>query len=133
MSLKGNPKNLRDLAARMRDMSKTVAQNVASGVAPLLTDRGQQSYSSGATVYNEPRPQGVNGNTLDLVVTGNTQRLMRFASIGTQVRCSLGTPYAKYLIGKYRILPNGPLPVAWAADIRRKVEEVAGAALKGVA
>jgi Na+/glutamate symporter len=49
--------------------------------------------------------------------TGATEATLRFVAIGTIVRCVLGTPYARYLIGNYRVLPMGAMPVSWSRQI----------------
>ena len=121
--LRGNPESLRRLAKSLKAMPTRVAQEVATDVAPVLTTLAVTAYSSGRTVYGDARP----GGDLDLFVTGKTLAHVRFVAIGTVVRCIIGTPYAKYLVGKYRILPMGKLPVAWSetigAAVRRRVPE----------
>lgn len=56
------------------------------------------------------------GVPLDLYETGKTRETLKFVVDGTIVRCRLGPRYAKYLIGKYKILPIGDrtaMPTAW--------------------
>lgn len=115
--LVGNPAKLRDLATSLKRLPVRLAQDVAAKVPPEVTGRAQASYASGATVYGEARPLGVNGNALSLVKSGATQGQVRFVAIGTLVRARLGTRYAKFLIGKYSILPNGPMPAGWSKAI----------------
>lgn len=117
MSLRGNPQNLRALAKALRDLPTRVQQNVAARVAPVLTAKADGAYASGQTVYGDARPAGVHGNALSLVRSGDTEARMRFVAIGTVVRCSLGKRYAKFLIGKYRILPMGRMPTSWSQAI----------------
>lgn len=121
MALRGNPQTLRALAKSMRQLPKTVAQDVAKRVAPVITDKAQAAYSGGVTVYGDPRPAGVHGNALDLIETGDTQARVHFVAIGTVVRCVLPTRQARFLIGKYRIMPLGALPVAWSEAIGAEV------------
>jgi hypothetical protein len=115
--LKGNVGDLRKLAARLNRIPTTVVASVAAKTAPELTQRAQSAFASGRTVYEAPRPKSVHGGPLSLVATGATERTVRFTAIGTIVRCVLGTPYAKYLIGKYRVLPMGALPINWQRAI----------------
>lgn len=119
--VKGDPRTLFELNRRIRQIPTTLAQEVAADVAPALTTAAQSAYGGGQTVYGEARPAGIAGNSLDLEVTGATRADVKFVAIGTVVRAVLGTRYAKYLIGKYRILPMGALPVAWS----RRISELA--------
>lgn len=118
MSLKGNPQTLKSFAKKLSKVSTVAAQAVATRAAAPLTSRAGSDYDGGRTAYGEARPPGVNGNALSLVKSGDTRSLLRFTSIGTRVRVVLGTPYAKFLIGKYKILPNS-LPRPWATELER--------------
>jgi hypothetical protein len=89
-----------------------------------MTTAARSDFDTGRTVYDAPRPRGVDGGELSLVRTGTTRRELRFRQLGTQIRCVLPTRYAKYLIGKYSVLPNGPLPAGWAAKLGDLVREV---------
>lgn len=111
---------LHKLKDDLRKLPVTLAHDVAQGTAPALTGKAQSDFDSGRTVYDEPRPTGVDGGFLDLYLTGATKRSLRFSASGRIVRAVLSQRYMKYLIGKYRILPNGPLPVSWS----RKIDEV---------
>jgi hypothetical protein len=122
---KGN-QALSGLKTRLREMPRTLAQTVAQNVAPTLTDMSQAAYGGARTVYGEARPKGVEGQPLDLHESGRTRETVRFTATGRIVRAKLGTPWAPYLIGKYRILPNGPLPVEWKRKIDAQVHAVKG-------
>lgn len=113
---KGNAA-LSGLKARLRELPRTMADSIAKRVAPDLTGAAVESYDIGRTVYGEARPKGVDGRALDLVESGKTKARVHFKSEGRIVRAVLNTRWAKYLIGKYRILPNGPLPVDWKRHI----------------
>ena len=117
MALVGNIGKLRDLAKRLQSIPTTVAQNVARAVAPELTSVARADFDAGRTAYGAARPLGKGGQALSLVKSGITQGSIRFVDIGTRVRAVLGARYAKYLVGKYGILPKGPLPRAWATTI----------------
>ncbi len=103
----------------IRQLPITVAHNVAKRAAPVLTTAALRSYDSGQTVYGDPRPRGVDGKELSLDRTGATKRTVRFVTSGTIIRCALGTKYARYLIGKYGILPNGraTIPAKWSTSL----------------
>jgi len=114
--------SLRDLKAQLRAMPKTLATDVAREAAPMLTGLAQTSFDSGRTVYNDARPTGAKGNTLTLRKSGAVRSALRFVAIGTVMRVVLGPRYARYLIGKYRILPVGDrsaIPAHWRREIER--------------
>lgn len=114
-ALKGDPiATFGKLKKNLRALPLSLAHDVAQASAPGLTDRTRRAYSSGQTVYGNARPAGVDGVTLDLKRTGDTERTLHFVANGRIVRCVLGTRYARYLIGKYRILPNGAMPAEWS-------------------
>ena len=121
----GNIGNLKQLRDNIRRMPTVVGQRVAARGAPAITGLAQRAYASGDTVYGDARPVGVAGNALSLVRTGTTRSTVRFSATGTILRAVLSTRYAKYLIGKYRILPagNAALPVTWSARLREIVGE----------
>lgn len=103
--------------AQLRELALSVQHEGARRAAPMLTTLTQVAYGTGKTVYGEPRPAGVDGRRLDLRQSGDAQAALRFVSDGTQVRCKLGTTYTRYLVGKYRVLPNGPLPAGWHREL----------------
>ncbi len=113
----------------LRALPVRVAEQVASQGAGALTTAAGVSYDAGRTAYDTARPAGVDGQPLSLTRTGATRAAMRFVRIGTIVRCVLGTPYAKYLIGKYAILPPGKaaIPEAW----RQKLDALTRDAVAG--
>ncbi len=123
MGLKGDLGKIHSFKAALRDMPRTLAADVAKRAAPAMTDLTQASFDSGQTVYGDARPRGAEGQPLTLRKTGATEAQMRFVSVGTIVRCVLGPKYARYLIGKYSILPNGAMPVKWAERLRTLVAE----------
>jgi hypothetical protein len=102
-----------DLKAQLRQIPISLAHDVAQRAAPTTTRLTQVAYATGKQVYGEARPLGDNGNKLDLRKSGLTQRTLRFVASGTIVRCVLGAPYMKYLIGKYKVLPNNAIPAEW--------------------
>lgn len=121
--LKGNVNDLKKLGQRLQKFPTSVAHQVATQSAPALTQMTRRAYESGQTVYGDARPTGSDGQALDLHKTGLTAATLRFTSVGTIVRCVLGTRYAKYLIGKYRILPMGRMPTDWSRKLGEIVSE----------
>lgn len=114
-----------DLKKALRALPISVASEAAAKAAPAISALAQGAFDSGQTVYGDARPRGVGGADLSLHKTGKARASTYFKSVGTVVRCVLGTPYYKYLIGRYRVLPMGSLPVAWS----RKLSEVVGQVL----
>jgi len=114
--VRGNVRGLQGLRARLKAIPATAALETARQGAPAITGEAGGAYDAGLTVYGSARPQGRRG-FLTLVRSGATRSMMRFVSDGTTtIRASLGTRYAKYLIGKYQILPSGggaALPASW--------------------
>jgi len=124
MGLKGNLSSIKGLKQEIRSLPVTVAAAVARQAAPALTSLTGDAFASKQTVYGEARPAGVNGNELSLVKSGATSDALRFIAVGTIVRCVLPTKWARYLIGKYGVLPNGALPAGWSRRMSAIVHEV---------
>lgn len=121
MGLKGDLGSLKGMKASLKKLPVSLAHAVSKRAAPALTGLTTQAFHSNKTVYGDARPAGVDGNPLSLVKSGRTQRTLEFVANGTIVRCVLGTNYARYLIGKYGVLPNGArLPAEWS----RKLGEI---------
>jgi hypothetical protein len=113
MGLRGNVGTIRGLKQRINQLPISIAHDVAARAAPSLTDAARSAFDGGQTVYGESRPAGRDGKALTLERTGATRGGLRFEATGTIVRCVLPTRWAKYLIGKYKILPQGALPAEW--------------------
>lgn len=126
MSLKGNVSDLRKLSKRIKGVPLVVVHDVANRAAPTISEKARNAFTAGVTVYGNPRPRGKGGETLSLYKGGETFRRLRFTVTGTIIRCDISKagPHAKYLIGKYRILPMGKMPVVWAKTLERIVAEV---------
>ncbi len=112
--VRGSTSTLRKLSKTLRSISAVAAVKIAKKAAPPLTGEFAGDFDAGLTAHGDPRPLGVEGNALSLVQSGDTRRDIKFTSDGgTKIRAVLGTKYAKYLIGKYGILPSGTLPTEW--------------------
>jgi hypothetical protein len=121
-ALRGDLDTLRRLNRRLRELPTSIAHDVAQRAAPELTRLAREAHAARRSVYGESRPVGkTTGEVLDLEVSGRTARDLRFVSNGTIVRAVLGTPYARFLIGKYSILPQGAIPAEWSARLRELV------------
>lgn len=120
--------SIREFKQGLAKLPISVAHTIAQQAAPMLTRLAQDAHAARTNVYGDPYPAGVSGEQLDLVFSGDTQRTLRFVVNGTIVRCQLGPKYAKYLIGKYKILPIGDrtaMPIRWV----RALDELARTAI----
>lgn len=117
--LTGNPANLKALAAKLRQVPIRVATKAAAKIAPKLTELARASFAAGENPYGDTWEPGAKGQRVDLVESGALRGQLRFAAIGTRVRAVLGVRYAKYQIGKRKILPIGgsAMPVSWSSAI----------------
>lgn len=110
------------LRASIASLPVRIRSAVAKDAAEVLTAEVRESFSAGSTVYDTPRPLSVDGAPLTLVKSGRTKADLVFVAIGTIVRAQLGTKYAKFLVGKYKVLPSS-LPAAWRAKLEQLVGE----------
>lgn len=122
MSLRGVD-SIKALKQGLRALPLSVAHSVAQRSAPAMTGLTRQAYASGRSVYGDPRPSGVDGKPLTLHKTGAAEEALSFVASGTVIRSRLGPNYVRYLIGKYGVLPNGPLPVSFTDAIARIASE----------
>ena len=124
-------------AVGSRTISRRVGCRAAKRGAPVVTELATGAFDAGQTVYGDARPAGVDGNDLSLVKSGSVRGSLRFVANGTQIRCTLGPKHMRYLVGKYKILPNNALPFRWRAKlaeiVRQVGDEQAAAAMAGVA
>lgn len=111
-------RSINSLKRALRNAPLTVTARIAARAAPAMSDLAQDAHASGRTAYGSARPRGVDGEALTLDRTGETRRALSFVATGRDIRTTRLPRYAKYLIGKYSILPNGPLPVAWRERLR---------------
>ena len=121
--------SIREFKQRLAKLPLSVAHSIAQQAAPLLTRFAQEANARRENVYGDSYPVGADGAQLSLVLTGDTRRTLRFVVNGTIIRCALGPRYAKYLIGKYKILPIGDrtaMPANWRRALDELVRTVIG-------
>lgn len=123
MTVRGDFSTFNRLKKNLRALPLSLAHDVSQRAAPAMTSLATSAYNSGRTVYDAPRSPSVNGGPLRLHRTGDTEKTLRFKADGRIVRCVLGTRYAKYLIGKYGVLPSGRIPARWQARLVDLVAE----------
>ena len=117
-------RGMRELRAALRGMPLELRGAVVEKAAPALTTITRNAFDSAQTVYGNPRPESVNGGPLSLRKTGRTAAEMQLKAEGGRiVKCEIGPEYARYLIGKYKILPNGPLPASFSRKLGEIVSE----------
>jgi hypothetical protein len=115
-SLKGDPRRLGELAQVFRQLPAKLAEDTAKRGAPKITADLQGNFDGGQSAYGKPFT-GKAGNALTLKKSGATNAALRFTYAGTVMRTPALPGYARYLIGRYGILPSGrqALPPAWRA------------------
>lgn len=124
MALKGDLRSINSLKKALRKLPLTVTARIAARAAPTMSTLASDSFASGRTVYGSPRPLGVDGRALSLTRTGASRKAMRFTATGRDIRTAPLPRYTKYLIGKYDVLPNGPLPREWRERMTAIAAEV---------
>lgn len=125
MALQGSPRSLAALRKALQRLPITASARIAARSAPAMTSLAEGSFDAGQSVYGPARPRGVDGHPLTLTKTGRTRGALEFAATGRDIRLRRLPDYARYLIGKYDILPNGPLPQSW----RDRMTEIAAQVL----
>ena len=125
MALKGDVRSLQSLKRALQKLPITASARIAARAAPEMSALARSSFDGGRSVYGPARPRGVDGGELTLERTGATRRALEFVATGRDIRLTRLPRYTKYLIGKYDILPNGPLPASW----RERMTEIAAQVL----
>lgn len=132
MSLKGDTRSLHSLKRALKKLPISASARIAARSAPAMSQLAGQAFDAGQSVYGPARPRGVDGQALTLEKTGRTRASLEFRATGRDIRLTRLPEYARYLIGRYDILPNGPLPTSWRermTDIAAQVlhDEIFGA------
>ena len=120
-------KSIRAINKEIAAMPTTAAVEAAAKVAPILTGFVQADYTSGRTVYGEPRPPHPRtGRVPTLIATGKTLASIAFTSDGTILRAKLTGDHVKYLIGWFKIMPigNAAIPAKWKRAIDKAFDAV---------
>lgn len=132
MALHGDTRTLRSLQRALKKLPITASARIAARSAPAMSELARSAFDSGESVYGPARPRGVDGQRLTLEKTGRTRGSLDFAATGRDIRLVRLPNYARFLIGKYDILPNGPLPLSWRERMTRIAAEVLHAEIFGV-
>ena len=113
-------KSLRALSAALKRIGAQTSQRVAARVAPVLTALARAAFAQQQSPFGDAWDPGVDGAPVTLRATGKLLGTLRFAAVGSRVRAVLAVPYARYHIGKRRILPAGGIPDSW----EKAIEEI---------
>lgn len=115
-ALKGDVRKIRTLARTLRELPRTIAAHTAKEGAPVLTAELQGTYESRRNAYGDPNPVGENGEQLTLKDSGDLDAALDFTATGSVMKTKTLPRYARYLIGKYGVLPNNnvAIPIAWS-------------------
>lgn len=126
MALRGNVKSLRELEKRLRRVgSHATGARIAQLGAVALTKQAQSDFDSGNDAYGGARPDGVRG-PVTLVRKGTLRSFLKFAATGLRMRVVLAVPYAKFMIGRFNVLPRGgsAIPAKWSSELKRVTHQV---------
>ncbi len=122
--------SLNQFAAKLRELPRVLAIEVAAKAAPIITELGKETFNASEDAYGNAWAPGAEGQKVDLKETGSLYKNIRYVAVGTKVRSALGVPYAKYQVGKRPVYPRGELPVAYASKLEALVAESASALLR---
>lgn len=118
--------SLNRLRGSIRELPLRIRSAVAKDAEGILNREMRGAFDAGRTVYDTPRPlsvaKGREGSKLTLKKTGRTYAQLYFVTIGTILRAQLPTKYAKYLIGRYQIMPQS-LPAKWRVELEQLVQD----------
>lgn len=126
MALRGNVKNLRELEQRLRRVGgHETGSRIARLGAVALTQQAQADFDAGNDAYGGGRPDGFHG-PVTLRRTGTLRSWLKFAATGLRMRVVLAVPYAKYMIGRFNVLPRGSsaIPAKWGEALGRVTRQV---------
>ena len=120
--------SIRAIKQRLDDTRIEVATEVARQSVGAVNAIARSDFASGRNCYGEARALGRNGNVVSLHDTGRLGREFGFEQIGTSLRMEIAIPYAKYMVGRFEILPIGDrsaIPIRWKRVIDGIFEVVA--------
>jgi hypothetical protein len=123
--LKGKISSLTNFSKRLREIPRVLAPRVSEAVAPRLTEQGRETFNAGQDPWGTPWEPSVDGQAVTLRKSGALLDSLRYIAIGTLLRVSGLTAYAKYQIGRRRVLPaqGAPLPPDYAKALNETASE----------
>jgi hypothetical protein len=133
MAFRGSTRNLREYEKRLRKVaSVATGERIAELGAQALTAELQRDFAAGNDAYGGARPDGFHG-PVTLVRKGTLRSFLKFAATGRRIRVVLSVPYAKFMIGRFNVLPRGgsAIPFRWAEKLDAIAKRVLGETLAG--
>lgn len=123
--------SLKDFAASLRELPKTLAIKVATAAAPALTDAANATFNAGQDAYGVSWDPLEDGSKATLRKSGALAGKIRYVAVGTRLRLALGVAHAKYVIGRRPVYPKQgePLPAAYTAALKSATDAVIRAEL----
>lgn len=97
---------LKKFAAKLRELPRVVAIEVATASAPAITAASIETFMSGEDAYGVMWAPKEDGTRATLVDSGALSRRLAYVATGTKIRCKLGVQYAKYQLGKRPVFPR---------------------------
>ncbi len=104
--LKGNVASLQNFSKKIGELSKVVAIKIAAASADALTEVARASFDAGQDPYGNAWEPGDKGERVTLKKSGGTERGLYYVAIGTKLRARFAVAYAKYQVGRRRVLPT---------------------------
>lgn len=105
---KGKPLDTRKLKTALLRAPESIRHMVAERVEPKLTRALRVFHDSKVGVDLVPYPISKNtGEQITLSRSRKNEAYLYFEADGSRLTARLRTPYARFLVGKYGILPRG--------------------------
>ena len=124
--------SIRDFSAKLRELSRVVAMRIAAEAAPILSGLVEETTSSSADAFGVSWSPGADGRSVTLRKSGAMLSALRYVAIGTRLRISLTTRYAKFQLGRRPVAPmqGEALPTAYAEALAETSRRVLAEALR---
>lgn len=127
MAKRKKPPRFDNIKDALKKYPLSVQHMIAERAAPRLTRALNAFFQSRTGLDGVPYPiSRVTGRQLTLKQGGATAGYLYFEADGSLLMARLRTPYAQFLVGKYKILPLArmALPSSMLKIIERTAEEV---------
>ncbi len=126
MSLTGDVTSIKTFAASLRRLPAVVAIKVAADAAPGLTAAARATFAASEDAYGGLWKPLESGEKATLTKSGELAGKLRYVAVGTILRVSLSTSYARYVLGRRPALPRAgaELPASYVQVLRNAVNVV---------
>ena len=134
MSITGNIGSIRELGEKLRKLQFWAGREAARAVAPVLTRMADESFDKQRDPWGVAWDPSEDGHIVTLKKTGTLRSFIRYVAIGTILRVSVGTDYAKYQIGRRKVFPaqNAALPAGYSEALAEAANEVIAKELEAI-